>query len=100
MTAYKVVFSHQADADFDSILHYIAPDNPTAAIRFVDALRERVIRFLSSAPRGGKQLGNVRYTVFDNYVVVYSVDATALSVRVLLVTEGHRAWHRLLEDRT
>jgi plasmid stabilization system protein ParE len=99
MNRYEVIFSPQADADLDSILHYIAADNPAAAIRFVDALRARAIDFLSVTPNGGTPLGKVRYIAFGNYVVVYSVSPTARRVRVLLVTEGHRAWRRLLKDR-
>jgi plasmid stabilization system protein ParE len=99
MKRYEVVFSPHVDTDFESILHYIAADNPAAAIRFVDALRARSIDFLSVTPNGGTRLGKVRYIAFGNYVVVYSVDTAALRVRVLLVTEGHRAWRRLLKDR-
>ena len=99
MTRYEVVFSPQADADFDAILHYIAADNPTAAIRFVDTLRKRSVNFLSTTPNGGTRLAALRYIAFGNYVVVYRVDRAALLVRVLLVSEGHRAWRRLLKDR-
>lgn len=99
MKRYEVIFSPLADTDFDSILHYIAADNPAAAIRFVDTLRERTIDFLSVSPNGGRQLGKVRHIAFGNYIVVYRVETGALRVRVLLVTEGHRAWHRLLKDR-
>ena len=40
----------------------------------------------------------IRVPLAGRYVAVYSVDEEALLVRVLLVTEGHRNWHRLLDD--
>jgi plasmid stabilization system protein ParE len=99
MKRYEVIFSPLTDTDFDNILHYIAADNPIAAIRFVDRLRERSIEFLSIRPNGGRRLGKARYIAFGNYIVVYRVETAALRVRILLITEGHRAWRRLLKDR-
>jgi plasmid stabilization system protein ParE len=95
---YDVTFTDSADADFDSILHYIAKDNPHRAISFVDELRQRSIDFLSTAPNAGTRVGSHRYFVFTRYVVVYSVDDDARQVRVLLVTEGHRDWRAILGD--
>ena len=36
---------------------------------------------------------------FGNYVILYRVDERAKTVTVILVTEGHRDWQDLLEDR-
>lgn len=99
MTEYEVVFSADVDADFESILNYIAADNPYRAISFVDELQTRVHDLLSSQPNAGPRTGRYRYVPFGNYVVVYSVDIAAARVRVVLVSEGHRDWRRLLDDR-
>jgi toxin ParE1/3/4 len=98
MTRYEVVFSSSADADLDSILFYIAADNPLRAIEFVEDLRQRVETFLSSTPKGGARIGRFRYLVIGRYVAVYSIDDEALRVNLLLITEGHRNWQRLLDD--
>lgn len=36
--------------------------------------------------------------VMGHYVVVYRVDGDAQIVTVLLVTEGHRNWRRLIDE--
>jgi len=94
---YEVIFSATADADFDSILHHIAADNPSRAISFVDELRKRAVDFLSIMPRGGTAVGNHRYMAAGNYVVVYLVDEDAGVVTVAMVTEGHRNWRAMFD---
>lgn len=99
MTTFNVVFSHAADADFDDILHYIAKDDPMQAIRFVDRLQQRTIDLLSTSPNAGTPIGKFRYSVFSGYVVVYAVDEQNRRVNVVLVSEGHRDWRKLLKER-
>ena len=99
MRPYTVSFSAHADADFDAILHYIAADSPVAAIHFIDRLEQRTIDFLSTTPNAGRRIGDVRYTAFSGYVVVYKVDDSTREVTVILVTEGHRNWQALIEER-
>ncbi|MBX3531757.1 MAG: type II toxin-antitoxin system RelE/ParE family toxin [Rhizobiaceae bacterium] len=96
MKRYEVRFSSSAEADLDSILLYIAADNPVRAITFVEELRERTIDFLSVAPNAATSIGRFKYVVFGRYIVAYTVDDEAAVARVQLVTEGHRDWHRLL----
>ena len=100
MLNYEVVISPNADADFDAIADYIAADSPIRSVSFVDQLRDRALKFLAAAPNGGSPIPPFRYAVFGNYVVAYSVDDEAARVRILLVSEGHRNWRRLLKDRT
>ena len=54
---------------------------------------------LEDAPRAGVAIGAARYSVFGNYVVVYKIDDAAKRVEVLLVSEGHHQWRRLIEER-
>jgi plasmid stabilization system protein ParE len=95
---YEVRFSASAEADLDSILLYIAADNPVRAMSFVEELRERTIDFLSVAPNAATSIGRFKYVVFGRYVVAFTVDDAAAVVRVQMVTEGHRDWRRLLRD--
>jgi addiction module RelE/StbE family toxin len=85
--------------DLFAIVDYIAEDNEERAFAFVDHLRDRIERTLSTFPESGSRWGAYRYTVFSGYVVVYSVDQAADRVNVVLVSEGHRDWQRLLEGR-
>lgn len=97
MTTYHVEFADTADADFDAIQDYIALDNPYRALTFIEELKEAAIRFLSATPNAGSRVGRLRYYRKGNYVVVYAVDEARATVRVVLVTEGHRNWRAAFE---
>jgi plasmid stabilization system protein ParE len=99
MTVFDVAFSRAADDDFDAVLHFIARDNPARAIWFVDRLQQRTIDLLSATPFAGKASGRYRHIVLSGYVVVYLVDEQNRRVNIVLVSEGHRDWRRVLEDR-
>jgi len=96
---YRVYFSRSAEDDFLSIIDFIAADNPNRALSFVDELQKRTIEQLAAFPRSGRTYGSFRYLVLDNYVVAYDVNETAKAVHVLLVSEGHRLWRELLDER-
>lgn len=98
MKPYEVIFTPGAEADFDSILHYIAAHNPIRAITFADELRQKAVRSLSFAPNAGTIVGRCRSMVFGRYVIVYSVDESEFKIRVLVVAEEHRNWRALFED--
>jgi plasmid stabilization system protein ParE len=100
MTEFEVIFSTDADNDFEDILHFIAEDSPANAIAFVDRLERRIAGMLSTAPHAGKPVGTSRFVTFSGYVAVYNIDAALQRVSVLMVTEGHRDWQRLLETRS
>lgn len=97
MRRYEVTFTASADADFDSILFYIAADNPSRAIGFVEELRQRTIDRLSATPKAGPAIGRHRYMVVGSYVVVYLIDEETSLVRVVMVTEGHRNWRAMFD---
>lgn len=96
---YTVKYSEDAVVDFDGILHFIAQDNPLRAISFVDELRQRAAEALELFPNVGRQFGAARMLSFGNYIILYRVDDAARTVTIIVVTEGHRDWQELLEDR-
>lgn len=100
MTEFEVIFSTDADSDFEDILHFIAKDSPANAIAFADRLEQRIVGLLSTAPHAGKPIGALRFVGFSGYIVVYDVDADLQRVSVLMITEGHRDWQHLLETRS
>ena len=57
-TMAEAVFSPAAKRDLDGILDYIARDNPTAALRFVDSLRDKC-RTLAQYPLLGAARENL-----------------------------------------
>lgn len=97
--AYRVFFTDQARDDFHAIIDFIAQDRPIRALSFVDELERRTVDILSRFPNSGRKVGAARYLVLDNYIVAYDVDDESQAVFVLLVSEGHRLWREILEDR-
>ncbi len=61
MNDYKVHFTELAEQDIDEIIDYIAQDSPTNAIRFVENLRDRAVKALGTAPKGGAEFLGARF---------------------------------------
>ena len=88
-----LVWTEQAEQDKDSIIDYIALDNPRAAINVGDEI-ERQVEMLIEFPNMGR-IGRVEWTrelvISDTpYVVAYRVRGDA--VIVLRVLHGARQW--------
>ncbi len=88
----KLRWTDHARRDLLVIGRYIARDNPGAARRWVEQLRERA-RLAAENPLAGRvvpELGrdDVREVFLRSYRIVYSVGEEA--VDVLTVFEGHR----------
>ena len=98
--SFTVKFSRLAEEDIDSIIHFIARDSPSQALKFVDELEKRAVQTLEVFPRSGSTYKNVRYLPFDRYLVVYDIDETDSVVNILLVTEGQRQWREIISKRS
>ena len=96
---YTVRFTVLADYDFDEIIDYISLDSPENAIKFVRNLRERIKNILRTTPNIGVRYKKSRFLAFKNYIVVYFVDESTKTVYVVLVSESHRQWKEILDDR-
>ena len=96
---YRLVTTPEALEDLLGISAYIAQDSPKRAYSFVEELKMRMSNLLGSFPNTGRKFGSMRILNFGNYVILYRVDEPAKTVTVLLVTEGHRDWQDLLDDR-
>lgn len=88
----KLYWTETARQDLLSIKRYIANDNPTAAKRWVERLRERA-RNAFHAPLAGRKVpelsrDDIRELIEGNYRIVYQVIADRLMV--LTVFEGYR----------
>ena len=94
---YNVNFSPNAESDLAAIAEYIARDSPLRARSFVGELRDRLERKLSTFPSSGVSVGPQRYAVFGNYVAIYRMEEDRNTATILMVTEGHRDWRRLLD---
>lgn len=94
----RVVFTESAREDLRKIAEYIAADNPKRARSFVAELRARLEAKLLTFPASGPSIGNCRYIVLGHYVAIYETPSERGSIRVVMVTEGHRDWRRIIED--
>ena len=81
------LFSPMAVEDLDGILEYIARDNPPAAIRFVETLKEKchtLARFPLLGASRDQLVEGLRVFSVGNYAIYYRPEAdTARIERVL-----------------
>ena len=89
-TPYRVVWRPIAEADLDSIIDYIAQDNPTKAEAFGQELRDKTLP-LAQHPKLGRT-GRPGLPAFlrelaahRNYIVFYRVLDEARTVEILRV---------------
>ncbi|MGD8846852.1 MAG: type II toxin-antitoxin system RelE/ParE family toxin [Desulfobacteraceae bacterium] len=88
----KLFWTETAKQDLQTIRRYIATDNPTAAKRWIERLRERARNALHS-PLCGRKVpeftrNDIRELIEGNYRIVYQVFEDRLVI--LTVFEGHQ----------
>jgi addiction module RelE/StbE family toxin len=88
----RLFWTETARQDLQAIRRYIAADNPNAAKKWVDRLKERARNALHS-PFAGRKVtefarDDIRELIEGNYRIVYQV----LSDRLIILTvfEGHQ----------
>ena len=96
----RLTFARAARRDLDSIIDYIAQDNPTAAekvFRAIIATTKRLADFPNMG-HAGRLPGTLEFAVAGlPYLIVYQ--ATADTVTVLAVFHGARDLARALAER-
>jgi toxin ParE1/3/4 len=92
-TPYRIVWRPIAEADLDSIIDYIAQDNPTKAEAFGQELRDKTLP-LAQHPKLGRT-GRPGLPAFlrelvahRNYIVFYRVLDEARTVEILRVKQA------------
>lgn len=83
----RVEWSSGAERNLDAIEHYIAQDNPAAAVKTVLKIVRRTFSQLSKHPASGKpgRISGTRELIFPElpYIVIYSVQQeTVFVIRV------------------
>lgn len=93
----KVRWTRLALADLDSVYEYIAPDDPSAALRVMERI-ERAVSVLSRHPEAGSagRIGGTRELVVSGtpFVVPYRFRRDA--IQVLAVIHASRKWPKSL----
>jgi toxin ParE1/3/4 len=91
------LFTVQAELDLEEIADYIALDNPSRVISFVQEIREHCEK-IAKGPRHYSrrpELGDeIRACAHGNYVVFF--EPSGDSALVLRVLHGARRWRELL----
>jgi len=80
----KIIWSPLAIDRTTEIAEYIARDNPSAAMIWVETLFDKV-EILKSSPKSGRVVpesnrDDIRELIYDNYRIIYRVDKKILSV--------------------
>lgn len=87
----RVLRSPAAERDLIAIWTYIAAENPHAADRLLDALRDRIAQLLAH-PRLGRLRSDIaadaRFLPIGNYVVLYRLTDDA--IEIVRVVHGAR----------
>jgi plasmid stabilization system protein ParE len=86
----KVVWLAGAERDLQNLHDHIASDNPGAAKRYVEALRN-ACRRLTDFPQSGQSFDdNYRVIIYRNHLVFHRYDATRSVVTVIRVVDARR----------
>ena len=80
----KIIWSPLAIDRTTEIAEYIAQDNPSAALIWVETLFDKV-QLLKSSPKSGRIVPetnqeNIRELIYGNYRIVYRVEKNMISV--------------------
>jgi toxin ParE1/3/4 len=93
------VFAPAAAQDIEEIGDYIYAENPSAAFRFISALRTRCSR-IANAPNGGAPRFSLwpglRSVAFQRYIIFYTVHGGA--IRIERVLHGARDIEAILSE--
>lgn len=88
----KIIWSPLAIERASEISEYIAQDNPTAAISWVETLFDKV-NILKSSPKSGRmvpetQRDDIREIIYSNYRIIYAV--TKNKICILTIRHGRQ----------
>ncbi len=92
---WQVIIGRVALRDLQRIRDFIARDNPAAAVSFCQKLLDRAETLREFPERGGhlRERPGARFSVVGSYLIIYRVDRTAATVRILRFWHGARERH-------
>ena len=95
--AWQVIVGRVALRYLHRIRDFIARDNPAAAVSFCQKLLDRAEALREFPERGGhlRERPGARFSIVGSYLIVYRVDLTAATVRILRFWHGARERRRL-----
>jgi toxin ParE1/3/4 len=82
--SYKIILSESCRKKLKEIAKYIAKDNPTRAISFIDEMQSNFQHRLSSMPLSGREIKpKIRMLTFKRYNIFYQINEIEKKVLVL-----------------
>ena len=93
---WKVILSPSATADLESIVSYIASDNPDAALRLGEKLIEKA-EALTTFPESGRVVlelrqADLREVIHQNYRVIYRLNRQNQMIEIVRFWHGARGF--------
>ena len=102
MKNYRVKLMKPAKEGLLEIAEYIALDNPTRALSFIEELTHTLKKTLSSFPHAGRPYteieGEIRTVPYGNYVSYYRVKEEEKLVEVLFIFNAKRDVTEFLQN--
>ncbi len=93
----EVVWLDQAKDDIQELIDFLYPENPAAAVGYVEEL-ERACNRLADFPLQGWQYNDrYRATVVRNHIIFYRYEIAENKVVTVTVIDGRRDLSRILQ---
>ena len=93
--SYKIIISDASRQKLKQIAAYIAQDNPSRAISFIDEMQKSFQQTLATMPYSGREIKpQLRMLPFKRYNIFYQVNEAERSVYVLDIFAGSQDWGR------
>ena len=91
--SYKIIISAASRQKLKQIANYIAQDNPTRAISFIDEMQKSFEQTLAIMPYSGREIKpQIRMLPLKRYNIFYQVNEAEHSVYVLDIFAGSQDW--------
>lgn len=99
--AVKVEFTPDAEADLEAIGDYISQENPTAAVRLLERLRDRCLALDVLPERGRRYDDRFQVLIEGTYLIFYRLEKDGLDTTVVIsiIVHGAREYGPLLDGR-
>ncbi len=94
----EVVWLDQAADDLDAVFKFIAQDNPSAALDYIDGF-EHACKHLQDFPNSGRFYDSRYKTlIYRNHLIFYRFSMTANTLKIVTIVDGRQHYRKLLTD--
>ena len=94
----EVVWLDQAVDDLDAVFMFIAKDNPTAALHYIDGLEDICTRLRDFPDSGRFYAAEYRTLIYRNHLIFYRFPTGANTLKIVKIVDGRQDYRKLLMD--